>query len=106
MKFIFKINHNMKKVWISLFALAWCFFCIAQSATPVDSSKYPRLSTFTAQQDQANMMQQLGIKKLRPGASPNQSEPNHANEDEQLANPCPQLPDPFVTKAGKKITTT
>ena len=95
----------MKKIWSSLFALACCAWCVAQSTTPVDSSKYPRLSTFTAQQDQANMMQQLGIKKLRPGPSSNQSEPNHSNENEQLANPCPQLPDALTTKGGKKVTT-
>lgn len=96
----------MKKIWSLLLALACCAWCVAQSTIPIDSSKYPRLSTFTAQQDQANMMQQLGIKKLRPGPSSNQSEPNHSNENEQLANPCPQLPDALTTKGGKKVTAT
>ncbi|MGZ8542041.1 MAG: hypothetical protein ACXWV6_15425, partial [Chitinophagaceae bacterium] len=64
---------------------------IAQNPN-VDSSKYPALLTFTTQQDHADMMQQLGIKKLRPGPSGNESAPNHANYDESLANPCPQLP--------------
>jgi len=71
----------------------------------IDSSKYPRLTTFTAQQDHDNMMQQLGIKKLRPGPSGNESAPNHANYDESIANPCPQLPDILTTKSGKKVTT-
>jgi len=71
----------------------------------IDSSKYPALKTFTAQQDHGQMMQQLGIRKLRPGPSGNQKDPNHANEDESLANPCPQLPDALVTKKGQKITT-
>jgi hypothetical protein len=75
----------------------------AQTST-IDSSKYPALVTFTAQQDHANMMQQLGIKKLRPGPSGNESAPNHANYDESLANPCPQLPDLLTTKNGKKVT--
>jgi len=48
------------------------------------------------------MMQQLGIKKLRPGPSGDESAPNHANYDESLANPCPVLPDVLTTKAGKK----
>jgi hypothetical protein len=52
------------------------------------------------------MMQQLGIKKLRPGPSGNEAAPNHANYDESLANPCPQLPDILTTKAGKKVTST
>jgi hypothetical protein len=59
---------------------------------------------FTSQQDHDNMMQQLGIKKLRPGFSGNESDPNHANYDETLANPCPQLPDALITKDGKKVT--
>ncbi len=63
------------------------------------------LVTFTAQQDHENMMKQLGIKVLRPGPSGNESDPNHANYDENLANPCPVLPDLLTTKKGKKVTT-
>ena len=77
---------------------------LAQSAK-IDSSKYPRPVTFTTQQDQNNMMEQLGIKKLRPGPSGNESAPNHANIDEALANPCPTLPDVLTTNDGKKVTT-
>ncbi|QJD79259.1 glucuronyl esterase domain-containing protein [Spirosoma rhododendri] len=77
---------------------------IAQQAS-IDSSKYPSLKTMTAVQDQAVMMQQLGIKTLRPGPSGNESDPNHANYDEATANPCPQLPDALTTKGGKKVTT-
>ncbi|QJW89772.1 acetylxylan esterase [Spirosoma taeanense] len=80
------------------------FGAIAQQAA-IDSSKYPLLKTFTPIQDQANMMQQLGIRKLRPGPSANESDPNHANYDEALADPCPQLPDVLTTRAGKKVTT-
>ncbi len=71
----------------------------------MDSSKFPRPVQFTAQQDIQHMMQQLGIKKLRPGPSGNESAPNHANYNESLANPCPQLPDVLTTKAGKKVST-
>lgn len=59
---------------------------------------------FTAQQDHDQMMQQLGIRKLRPGPSGNETAPNHANYDESLANPCPNLPDVLTTRSGKKIT--
>ena len=44
--------------------------------------------------DHQDMMQQLGIKALRPGPSGNEAAPNHANYDESLANPYPNLPDP------------
>ncbi len=70
----------------------------------IDSSKYPRIVTFAGQQDHDNMKQQLGITRLRPGKSGNESDPNHANYDESLANPCPQLPDILITNSGKKVT--
>lgn len=94
----------MKNSWIFLWTLGIALSSNAQQSV-IDSSQYPRLTNFSAQEDRANMMQQLGIKKLRPGPSSNQSDPNHANEDEQLANPCPQLPDALTAKNGKKITT-
>ncbi len=51
------------------------------------------------------MMDQLGIKALRPGPSGNESAPNHANYDEATANPYPVLPDALILKNGKKVTT-
>ena len=55
--------------------------------------------------DHKNMMGQLGIKALRPGPSGNESAPNHANFDESLANPFPNIPDVLTLKSGKKVTT-
>ena len=91
----------MKKLLFFLLAINCSSVALAQQT--IDSSKYPRLVTFTAQQDHDNMMQQLGIKKLRPGPSGNESAPNHANYDETIANPCPHLPDILTNKNGKKI---
>ncbi len=71
----------------------------------IDSSKYPKPVNFTARQNQENMMQQLGIKELRPGPSGNPSAPDHANYDTTKADPCPQLPDILTLKNGKKVTT-
>jgi len=51
------------------------------------------------------MMDQLGIKALRPGPSGNETAPNHANYDESTANPFPILPDVLKLKNGKKVTT-
>ena len=56
-----------------------------------------------AEDDHKNMMEQLGIKALRPGPSGTESAPNHANYDEALANPYPNLPDPLTLKNGKKV---
>lgn len=69
------------------------------AATAVDTTNW------TSQQDHQNMMDQLGIKALRPGPSGNESAPNHANYDEATANPYPNLPDPLTLKNGKKVTT-
>lgn len=59
---------------------------------------------FTAEQDHRNMMEQLGIKTLRPGASGDETAPNSANYDEALANPYPNLPDLLTLKDGRKVT--
>jgi len=82
-------------------------FPTAQPA-PLDLSKVPEGSpepkTWTAAEDHQNMMDQLGIKALRPGPSGNEQAANHANYDESLANPFPNLPDPLTLKDGKKVT--
>jgi hypothetical protein len=73
-------------------------FAFAASA-PVDTSKW------TAADDHQNMMEQLGIKALRPGPSGNESAPNHANYDETTANPFPNFPDALTMKNGSKVKT-
>ncbi len=55
-------------------------------------------------EDHRDMMQQLGIKALRPGPSGTETAPNHANYDEALANPYPNLPDVLTLKNGKRVT--
>src|SRR5438094_764351 len=60
---------------------------------------------WTAAEDHQNMMDQLGIKALRPGPSGNESAPNHANYDEGTANPYPNLPDLLTLKNRKKVST-
>jgi len=60
---------------------------------------------WTAAEDHQNMMEQLGIRALRPGPSGNETAPNHANYDESNANPFPDLPDPLTLRNGSKVTT-
>jgi hypothetical protein len=78
------------------FLLTWAIAAKAQTPAPVN---------FTADQDHQYMMKQLGIKTLRNGPSGDESAPNHANYDEALANPYPDLPDALTLKNGKKVTT-
>src|SRR5438128_284202 len=68
------------------------------------ASETPAPVTFTTQEDHRNMMEQLGITRLRPGPNGNESAPNHANYDEALANPYPNLPDALTLKSGNKVT--
>ena len=93
----------MKRFIFFLWVAGFFNNSIAQEAK-IEGNKYLSLVTFTQKQDHENMMQQLGITELRPGPSGNESDANHANYDESLANPCPQLPDILTTKNGKKIT--
>ncbi len=60
--------------------------------------------SFTAEQDHQNMMDQLGIKTLRPGPSGDDKAPNHANYDEALANPYPDWPDIMTLDSGKPVS--
>ena len=80
-------------------ALPW-----ASPAAALAQSSVPP-TTFTADQDHQNMMDQLGIKALRPGPSGNEKAPNHANYDAEKANPFPNLPDPLTMNDGQKLTT-
>jgi hypothetical protein len=59
---------------------------------------------WTAQQDHQNMMEQLGIRKLRPGANSRAGQPNAANYDEEKANPFDSIPDALTSKDGRKVT--
>ena len=80
-----------------------------QTGAPFDPAKVPAglpaPHMWTAQQDRQNMMDQLGIKALRPGPSGTETAPNHANYDEATANPYPNLPDVLTLKDGRKVTT-
>ena len=58
---------------------------------------------FTTQQDHQDMLQQLGITKLRPGRSSDEKSPNAANYDEAKANPYPNLPELLKSADGELI---
>lgn len=93
----------MKPLVLSVLMLGLSNLTMAQNQ-PTNISNYPPLTTFTAQEDHANMMQQLGITEVRPGKSGDPTHPNSANYDEAIANPCPELPEILVTNKGKKVT--
>ena len=76
-------------------AVLVCQMAMGQQSWPMN---------WTAEQDHQNMMDQLGIKALRPGPSGNEKDPNHANYDEAKANPYGDLPDALTLKSGQKVT--
>src|SRR5580704_6574593 len=92
-----KSRHRLTPVFPLVAAVAVVISVSAQSV--VDTRNW------TAAEDRQNMMDQLGIKALRPGPSGNESAPNHANYDEATANPFPNLPDVLTLKNGKTVTT-
>jgi hypothetical protein len=87
-----------------LFLFIWGFSAAAQQKA-LDPAAFPPPVTFSAQQDHDQMMQQLGIKALRPGPSGDPNAPNHANDDEAMANPYPHLPELLTLKNGRKVNT-
>jgi hypothetical protein len=93
----------MKKALLLLLLVLSCKIITQNVAA--QTGKFPPPVQFTAEQDHQNMMDQLGIKSLRPGPSGNESAPNHANYDESVATPYPDLPDLLTLKNGKKVTT-
>jgi hypothetical protein len=97
-------NPRIALLFVSLLALLRTTTLRAQPA-PVDTKSAPPPTTnWTTAQDHQNMMDQLGIKKLRPGPSGRPGAPNSANYDESKANPYPDLPDPLTLKNGQKVT--
>ncbi len=74
-------------------------------AAPAEGSNLPQPMNWQTADDHRNMMEQLGIKALRPGPSGKPDAPNSANYDESLANPFPDLPDVLTLKNGRKVTT-
>lgn len=96
----------MPRVAFPLFSVALLLITNSQwMAIAQNSPAAPVPVTFTTQQDHQNMMEQLGIRKLRPGPNGNERAPDHANYDEALANPFPKLPDPLVLKSGEPVKT-
>ncbi len=75
----------------------------AQQAAETATAKPPVV--FTTPQDHQNMLEQLGITKLRPGRSSNADSPNAANYDEAKANPYPDLPEVLKSARGQAVDT-
>ena len=98
--------HALAPNRLRAFGLAGLIFSSMPAVIALaQTSAVPKpIVTFTSEQDHRNMMDQLGIKVLRPGPSGDENDPNHANYDEAKANPFPDYPDALTLKNGKKVT--
>lgn len=94
------------RMFAACFSLvAFVCTCSASAQSKAVHSLLPAPVTFTAAQDHQNMMDQLGIKALRSGPSGNEKSPDHANYNEEIANPFPNLPNALQLNDGKAVTT-
>lgn len=106
--YIDRYNHwSMLVSFSSQSLLLFCCFAFIPGGLVAAYAQRPAMPpvTFTADQDHQNMMDQLGIKALRPGPSGDEKAVNHANYDESKANPFPNLPDALTMNDGQKVTT-
>src|SRR5215475_3215666 len=101
-----RISISFNSMMLAIVALLLSSIVILSTAAgqgtsaQTDLSKFPAQVKFTGDGDHKNMMDQLGIKSLRPGANPN----NQTTFDEATANKYP-LPELMVMKNGRKVTT-
>jgi hypothetical protein len=104
-------HRAMRSAWgMVAFAVVWFPAALSRDLTRASAaapqtadSATPAPKEWTAAEDHRQMMEQLGIRSLRPGPSGNEQAPNHANYDEALANPFPTLPDALTLSNGRKV---
>jgi len=78
---------------------------ICRSGLGQEPATTPKPVIFRTAEDHKNMLEQLGITKLRPGRNGDAKAPNGANYDEAKANPYPHLPEVLKLQNGKPVTT-
>jgi lysophospholipase L1-like esterase len=100
-KLPFQVSAAAVVVALSLSLFVSSIGVVGQTTTAArsDSGKFPPQVKFTGDGDRRNMMEQLGIKALRPGADPN----NQNTFDEVNANRYP-LPELLLMKNGRRVT--
>ncbi len=77
---------------------------VESTAEKVAQETASKAVIFTTAQDHQNMLEQLGITRLRPGRNARENTPNAANYDEAKANPYPELPDVMRQANGERVT--
>ena len=91
------------RCWLLAFSISTAF--VNSHSRAAEGTSPGATTNWTAALDHKNMMEQLGIVRLRPGPSGRSGATNEANYDPAKANPFPNLPDPLILKNGQKVTT-
>jgi lysophospholipase L1-like esterase len=99
------MNRMVKSVAFAACVLAGILFVAAADVDARQPAACQDLRAWTTAEDHQEMMRRLGIRVLRPGPSGNEKDANHANYDEALANPFPNLPELLTLESGRKVTT-
>src|ERR1700704_2641826 len=98
------IKYTMKKLFVPLLFLAFNGHAQFGRLSPADSLRRDSINRATWQ-DYQQMLKQLNITSIRPGANGNDPKaPNAANYDESKANPYPNLPDALLLKNGERVS--
>lgn len=98
------MNRAPRFVALSIVAIGAGAICSSAVLLNARRGQAAEIVTFTTREDHQNMLEQLGVTRLRPGPSGNEAEPNHANYDESLANPYPDLPALLVCGDGTTVS--
>ena len=90
-----------------ILSAAWCLITAGLAVPGVVAAQAMSAADIQAatERDHQLMMDELGIRKLRPGPSGDEKTPNHANYEESKANPFPNWPDPLVMNDGRAVRT-
>jgi hypothetical protein len=101
----FGIGHGLICCWLAFLSSSAVLSAQTTNSLSSEPGKADEPLNWTTQQDHQNMMEQLGITRLRPGPSGRPGATNSANYDPAKANPFPDLPDLLTLKNGQKVTT-
>ncbi len=88
----------------SVLTTAWTLTAVGLGLPPFAGAQSAAEVQAATERDHQLMMDQLGIRTLRPGPSGDEKAPNHANYDESQANPFPEWPNPLVMNDGRAVT--
>lgn len=96
--------NNLMHMTRQMICVSLMPICLAAAPSAFTQVSSPPV-IMTSNEAKQDMMRQLGIKSLIPGPSADEKAPNPANYDEAKASPFTSLPDPLVTRSGRKVTT-